>query len=73
MSANADAYVKLAGANPDLASSPVLLETIFDEDQVDRILDERKKVAAGSRLDALVASARTPAPTQEVVTDGGAG
>jgi hypothetical protein len=55
MSANADAYVKLAGANPELASSPVLLETIFDEDQVDRILDERKKAAAGGALAQLLA------------------
>jgi len=68
MSANADAYVKLAGANPDLASSPVLLETIFDEDQVDRILDERKKAQAGGALMQLLA--QKPAPTQEVVPNG---
>ena len=42
-SANADAYVKLAGANPDLASSPVLLETVFDEDRVERIVDEHRQ------------------------------
>lgn len=36
-SANADAYVKLAGANPELAQSPVLLETVFDEDQINRL------------------------------------
>lgn len=71
LSANADAYVKLAGANPELANSAVLLETVFDEDQVERIVDERKKAAAGTRLDALVASARQPA--QEVVADGGSG
>jgi len=68
MSANADAYVKLAGANPDLASSPVLLETIFDEDQVDRILDERKKAQAGGALMQLLAAQKAPA--QEVVPNG---
>jgi hypothetical protein len=36
-SANADAYVKLAGANEDLKNSPVLLEQVFDEDQIERI------------------------------------
>jgi len=79
MSANADAYVKLAGANPELASSPVLLETIFDEDQVGRILDERKTEQAGARLDALVAAATKPPPVtpaqpaqiQGVVANGG--
>lgn len=70
MSANADAYVKLAGANPELANSPVLLETIFDEDQVVRILDERKRTQAGTTLTQLLAS-RTPAPAQEVVPNGG--
>lgn len=59
MSANADAYVKLAGANPELASSPVLLETIFDEDQVDRILDERRKAAAGGALAQLLGNTPT--------------
>lgn len=69
-SANADAYVKLAGANPDLASSPVLLETVFDDDQIGRFLDERKRAAAPSLVRDLVESARAP---QEVVADGGAG
>jgi len=70
-SANADAYVKLAGANPELASSPVLLETVFDSDQIARFTQERKQAAAGSLVRELVASAHAPA-VQEV-TDGGAG
>jgi hydrogenase maturation factor len=54
--------VKLAGANPELASSPVLLETIFDEDQIERILDERKRAAAGGALAQLLTGG-TPADT----------
>lgn len=53
-SANADAYVKLSGANPDLASSPVLLETVFDGEQVARIVEERKRAANGSMLSQLI-------------------
>lgn len=71
-SANADAYVKLVGANPDLANSPVLLETVFDEDQVERFVDELKRKQAPGVLSQLLAS-KQPAPTQEVVADGGAG
>jgi len=70
-SANADAYVKLAGANEDLKNSSVLLETVFDEDRVERIVDERKRAQGGTVLTQLLAS-RT-APTQEVVPNGGAG
>ena len=71
LSANADAYVKLAGANPELANSAVLLETVFDEDQVERIVDERKRAQAPGVLTQLLASRAQP--TQEVATDGGAG
>lgn len=53
-SANADAYVKLAGANPDLASSPVLLETVFDGDQVARFTEERRRAANGSMLSQIL-------------------
>lgn len=67
-SANADAYVKLAGANEDLKNSSVLLETVFPEDKIERIVDERKKAQAGTALTQLLAS-RT-APTQEVTPDG---
>lgn len=70
-SANADAYVKLAGANEDLKNSPVLLETVFDDDQVERMVDERKRSAAGSLIQSLVASAQAQA-TQGVAADGGA-
>ena len=70
-SANADAYVKLAGANPELAQSPVLLETVFDEDQVGRITEDRRRAQSGSVLQSLVASAQAQAP--QVVTANGAG
>jgi len=70
-SANADAYVKLVGANPELANSSVLLETVFDEDQVERFQDERRRNQGGTVLSQLLA-ARTPA-TQEVAANGGAG
>jgi hypothetical protein len=69
-SANADAYVKLAGANEDLKNSPVLLETVFDDDQITRFTDERKRTAAVSLVQDLISSARAP---QEVTADGGAG
>jgi hypothetical protein len=69
-SANADAYVKLAGANPDLANSSVLLETVFDGDQIGRIVEERKRASAGSLVRQLVESAQAPA-AQEVTADGG--
>jgi len=71
-SANADAYVKLVGANPELANSSVLLETVFDDDQVERFQDERRRNQAPGVLSQLLAS-RQPAPTQEVTADGGAG
>jgi hypothetical protein len=71
-SANADAYVKLVGANPELANSSVLLETVFDEDQVERFQDELRRKQAPGVLSQLLAS-RPAAPTQEVVADGGAG
>jgi hypothetical protein len=69
-SANADAYVKMVGANPELANSSVLLETVFDEDQVERFQDERRRTQAATALTQLLAS-RT-APTQEVTPNGGA-
>jgi hypothetical protein len=62
-SANADAYVKLAGANDDLKSSPVLLETVFDEDQVARIQDDRRRSRSTANLSLLASQA----PTTEVV------
>jgi len=68
-SANADAYVKLAGANEDLKNSSVLLETVFDDDQIKRFTDERKRETASSLVRDLVASRRP----QEVTADGGAG
>ncbi|MCC3277525.1 phage portal protein [Arthrobacter sp. zg-Y20] len=66
-SANADAYVKMAGSNPELAMSSVLLETVFDDDQVDRIQAERKREQSGSLVSQLLASRTTP----EVPVDGG--
>ena len=69
-SANADAYVKLAGANEDLKNSAVLLETVFDDDQISRFADERKRAAGGSLVQQIVAAAQAP---REVITDGGSG
>jgi hypothetical protein len=69
-SANADAYVKLAGANEDLKNSSVLLETVFDEDRIERIEAERTRAQAGTALTQLLAARQ---PTQEVTADGGAG
>lgn len=43
LAAKADPVVKIAGAMPDLAGSQVLLEELFDEDQVERILEERRR------------------------------
>jgi hypothetical protein len=68
-SANADAYVKLSGANEDLKNSPVLLETVFPEDKIERIIDERKQGQARTALTQLLAN-RT-APAQEVAPNGG--
>ncbi|WP_300345490.1 phage portal protein [Nesterenkonia sp.] len=50
LSARADAVVKIAGALPDLAGSEVLLEELFDEDQLDRIREERRRAEALSLL-----------------------
>lgn len=52
--ARADAAVKLAGGFPDLASSEVLLEEVFDRDQVDRIVAERRRNTSGGALDRLL-------------------
>lgn len=71
-SANADAYVKMAGANEDLKNSAVLLETVFDGDQLARFQEERRRAGAGSLVRQLVESAQAPA-VQEVTADGGAG
>jgi hypothetical protein len=69
-SANADAVVKLAAGLPDLAQSTVLLEEIFDEDKIERIVAERTRAQAGTALTQLLAARQ---PTQEVAADGGAG
>lgn len=66
-SANADAYVKLAGGSPDLAMSTVLLETVFDDDQVERIQVERKRSQSSGLVAQLLANRTTP----EVPVDGG--
>lgn len=72
-SAKADAYVKFAGSDPALAQSSVLLETVFDEDQVIRIQEERGRTQSQASRMALIAAAasRAPQPQQEVTADGG--
>jgi hypothetical protein len=64
--AKADAYVKFAGADPDLAKSSVLLETIFDEDQVKRIQADRTRAQAGGLLSQLIANKPAPPVTPAV-------
>ncbi|TLM87217.1 phage portal protein [Pseudarthrobacter sp. NamE5] len=68
-SANADAYVKMAGANKDLKNSSVLLETVFDDDQIARFTDERKRASGASLVQQMLAATQAP----REVTDGGAG
>lgn len=53
-SANAAAYVQIAGANPALAESDVLLETVFSPDQVARVRGERAKASAPSLLESVL-------------------
>ena len=52
-SAKADAAIKLAQI-PDVAESPVLLEEVFDQDKVERILEDRRRRQAGSSALSLV-------------------
>lgn len=67
--AKADAYVKFAGADPDLAKSSVLLETIFDEDQVKRIQADRTRAQAGGLLSQLIAN-KPAQPVTPAVPEG---
>lgn len=73
-SANADAYVKLAGVNPDLGSSAVLLETVFDEDQVARIQVDRRRSAVSQLVagigDRVVAAEADPVVAAAAVERG---
>lgn len=61
-SANADAYVKLVGANPDLATSDVLLETVFTPEQVARLQAASRQKSSSSLLDRVLTSASTEGP-----------
>jgi hypothetical protein len=75
-SANADAYVKLAGANPDLASSSVLLETVFDPDQVARIQADRRRSAVSQLVSGIqekLTAADSSPEVQAVAAARGAG
>lgn len=53
LSATADGITKIAAAFPDLASNDVLLEQIFDEDQMHRIQDATSRAAGTARLSEL--------------------
>ena len=68
-SAKADAYTKFAAADPELGKSSVLLETIFDHDQVDRIQADRTRSQAGGLLSQLIGNQTAP-PVTPVVTEG---
>ena len=52
--ANAVGFTQLAGAVPDLVYSDVMLETVFDSDQVERLQEYRTRAAAGDSLRALL-------------------
>lgn len=65
-SASADAVMKLVQAGVLPPDSAVTLEQLgFDQTTIDRIVADRRRSSAGSRMDALINAARVPA--QEVV------
>lgn len=68
LSAKADAAVKLASGFPNLATSDVLLEELFDEDQMDRIRAERRRASAGSLMERLAAGGPASASEEESAT-----
>lgn len=53
-SANADAYVKLASASPDIADSPVLLGLLFAPDEVEDLQAHLRRKQGGSLLDRVL-------------------
>lgn len=55
-SANADAYVKLAGANPDIADSPSILGLMFDPDEVSDIQAHLRRKQGSGLLERVLSS-----------------
>lgn len=64
LSAQADAVQKLSSDMGELTNWPVLLEQIFDDDQVERLLEEKRRQATVSSLDSLIGS-QVQDPTAE--------
>ena len=62
MSAQADGVQKLASDMDNIVESPVLLESVFDDAQVERIQEDAR--AANGRVVAQILAART-APAEE--------
>ena len=57
MSAQADAASKLAQTMDALAQHPVLLEQVFDSDDVERILSDVRRAGARSVLERVLGEA----------------
>ncbi|GAA2545724.1 hypothetical protein HD598_002158 [Neomicrococcus aestuarii] len=72
-SANADSYVKLASANPALAQSQVLLETVFDDDQVKRIQSDVNRSAITQLVQNISANRGSDAQSMVATAEGSTG
>lgn len=70
MSAKADAAVKLASI-PTLADSMVVLEEIFDEDQLDRIKADRRTSTVSSFMDRIAQSGGPSSERAQAAADAG--
>jgi len=70
-SAAADAAVKIASVVPWVAESPVFMRKMgFTPQEVDLLLEDRRRMAGGSVLDRLLAGDRDPVtPAASVVSD----
>lgn len=68
LSAKADAVQKLASDMDELSKHPVLLEQIFDDDQVIRIREERTRSAAPGILERVLSRTPVTEPVAETET-----
>lgn len=66
LSAQADAVQKLASGMSDLAQYPVLLEQVFDADQVERIQTDQRRTQVNSLIASLAQGQQAP---QEEVSE----
>ena len=60
LSAQADAVQKLASDMESLAKWPVLLEQVFDADEVARIMSDKRRADGGALIDALTTEPAQP-------------